>query len=58
MPTITLSVPEELKHEMDQSREINWSEVARAAIKTKLGDGISDVFLHGSSMGQAKACLA
>jgi len=36
MPTITLSVPDELKRDMDQSKEINWSEVARAAIKTKV----------------------
>ena len=36
MPTITLSVPEELKREMDEFREINWSEVARQAIKTKV----------------------
>ncbi|MBI2548417.1 hypothetical protein HYW21_03630 [Candidatus Woesearchaeota archaeon] len=36
MPTITLSVPEDLKQEMDEEREINWSEVARAAIKMKL----------------------
>ena len=36
MPTITLSVPEELKSEMDKSREINWSEVARVAIREKV----------------------
>ncbi len=36
MPTITLSVPEDLKQEMDGEKEINWSEVARAAIKEKL----------------------
>jgi len=36
MPTITLSVPEDLKREMDESREMNWSEVARAAIKNKV----------------------
>jgi len=36
MPTITLSVPEDLKKEMDESREINWSEVARVAIKNKI----------------------
>jgi len=36
MPTITLSVPEDLKKEMDESREINWSEVARVAIKNKV----------------------
>ncbi|HIJ03010.1 TPA: hypothetical protein HA369_01695 [Candidatus Woesearchaeota archaeon] len=36
MPTITLSVPEELKKDMDAVQEINWSAVAREAIKTKL----------------------
>lgn len=36
MPTITLSVSEELKREMDESPEMNWSEVARAAIREKV----------------------
>jgi len=36
MPTITLSVNDELKKDMDQIRDINWSEVARAAIKIKV----------------------
>ena len=36
MPTITLSVPEDLKHEMDESKFINWSEVAREAIREKV----------------------
>jgi hypothetical protein len=36
MVSITLSVPEDLKKEMDKSKEINWSAVARGAIKTKL----------------------
>lgn len=36
MPTITLSVPEDLKREMDQSKEINWSAVAREAIQQKV----------------------
>ena len=36
MVSITLSVPEELKHEMDEFSEINWSAVARQAIKTKI----------------------
>ena len=36
MPTITLSVPEELKRDMDESKEINWSEVARTAIRSKV----------------------
>lgn len=37
MSTITLSIPEDLKVEMEGSPEINWSEVARAAIREKLG---------------------
>ena len=36
MPTITLSVPEELKNEMDEFVDINWSAVARGAIKEKI----------------------
>ena len=36
MVSITLSVPEDLKQEMDNSKEINWSEVARTAIKSKI----------------------
>lgn len=36
MVSITLSVPENIKQEMDQFHEINWSAVAREAIKKKL----------------------
>ena len=36
MVSITLSVPEEMKREMDESKYINWSEVARNAIKDKI----------------------
>ncbi len=36
MVSITLSVPENLKHEMDSFPEINWSAVAREAIKRKV----------------------
>ena len=36
MPTITLSVSEDLKQEMDQSKFINWSEVAREAIRERV----------------------
>ena len=36
MVSITLSVPEELKKEMDQFEFMNWSAVARAAIKEKV----------------------
>jgi len=35
MPTITLSVSEELKKEMDKTKFINWSAVAREAIREK-----------------------
>ncbi len=36
MPTLTLAVPQEMKREMDQCPEINWSEVARESIRQKL----------------------
>ncbi|HLD10585.1 MAG TPA: hypothetical protein VJB89_00760 [Candidatus Nanoarchaeia archaeon] len=36
MSTITLSIPEDLKREMDESKDINWSEVARSAIRDKI----------------------
>ncbi|HLD72714.1 MAG TPA: hypothetical protein VJA23_03950 [Candidatus Nanoarchaeia archaeon] len=36
MPTITLAVPQEMKQEMEQCPEINWSEVARESIRKKL----------------------
>ena len=36
MVSITLSVPQEMKQEMDTFQDINWSAVARSAIKSKL----------------------
>lgn len=36
MATITLAVPNDLKKEMDDFKELNWSEVARTAIKEKI----------------------
>ena len=36
MVSITLAVPEEIKREMDMHPEMNWSEVARQAIREKL----------------------
>ncbi len=36
MVSITLSVPEDLKQDMDRFPELNWSAVAREAIKRKL----------------------
>jgi hypothetical protein len=36
MVNITLSVPEELKEKMDKFKEINWSEIARQAIRRRI----------------------
>ena len=36
MVSITLAVPAELKTEMDRHPEMNWSEIARQAIREKL----------------------
>jgi len=36
MVSITLAVPAELKQDMDQFPEINWSAVAREAIKQRV----------------------
>ena len=36
MVSVTLSVPEELKVEMDTFSDVNWSAVARDAIKNKI----------------------
>lgn len=38
MPTLTLAVPQEMKRDMDSCPEINWSEVARGAIRQKLAE--------------------
>lgn len=36
MATITLSIPDDLIKEMNLSKEINWSAVAREAIRMKI----------------------
>jgi hypothetical protein len=36
MVSLTLSVPDELKKDMDSFPEINWSEIARSAIKKRI----------------------
>ncbi|MEK6982709.1 MAG: hypothetical protein AABX38_07275 [Candidatus Micrarchaeota archaeon] len=36
MVSITLAVPSELKKDMDEFPDINWSAVARSAIKQKV----------------------
>ncbi len=38
MPTITLSIPEDMKKEMDGLEFINWSAVAREAIREKISE--------------------
>lgn len=36
MPNMTLAIPSDLKEKMDRFKEINWSEVARQAIREKM----------------------
>jgi len=36
MPTITVSVDDDLKERMEEHPEINWSEVTRQAIRNKI----------------------
>ena len=38
MVNVTLSIPTELKHKMDDFAEINWSAVAREAFGEKIKD--------------------
>lgn len=38
MVTMTLAVPQELKHKMEIFPEMNWSEVARQAFMQKVED--------------------
>ena len=33
---MTLSIPKEIRKEMDEFPEINWSEIARAAIRQRI----------------------
>ena len=47
MANITLSIPEDLKKEMEKFPEINWSEVARDSIKKKI---VQLTFLKGFRM--------
>ena len=50
MPTITLSLPDELKKQMDEFEDINWSAVAREAIKNRL----SQLMLFKSIISKSK----
>ena len=35
MPTLTLSIPKELKERMDSKPEINWPEVLKAGLRKR-----------------------
>ena len=56
MVSITLSVSEELKKEMDIHPEMNWSEIARQAIREKLNIlRKMDIILSKSKMTEKDA---
>ena len=38
MPTVTVNVDDDLKDQMEDHPEINWSEVARSAFEEKIDD--------------------
>ena len=48
MPNMTLAIPVDLNEKMDHFREINWSEVARQAIreKTLLLERMNELLSH------------
>lgn len=54
MPNMTLAIPVDLKEKMDKFKEMNWSEVARQAIreKTLLLERMSQM-LSGSTLDNA-----
>lgn len=56
MVSVTLSVPEEMKSEMDEHPEINWSEVARQSIERKLAElRFLETFKEESELTEAEA---
>ncbi len=36
MPTVTISLPKELKERLDKRKDVNWAEVFRRAIEKKV----------------------
>ncbi|SFR97364.1 hypothetical protein SAMN05216559_1839 [Halomicrobium zhouii] len=38
MPTVTINVDDDLKAQMEDHPEINWSEIARSAFEEKIDD--------------------
>lgn len=56
MVTMTLAVPEDLKHKMDSFPELNWSEVARQAFRQKISDlEILNRFVKNSKLTEKDA---
>ncbi|ERG93860.1 hypothetical protein [Haloquadratum walsbyi] len=53
MPNVTVSVDDTLKEQMDDHPEINWSEVARQAIREKIHDlEVMEQLVEGSELTQ------
>jgi len=51
MPNVTISVDDSLKDQMDNHPEINWSEVARQAIREKIHDlEVMEQLVEGSDL--------
>ena len=51
MPNVTVSVDDSLKDRMDDHPEINWSEVARQAIREKIHDlEVMEQLVEGSEL--------
>lgn len=51
MPNVTVSVDDSLKERMDDHPEINWSEVARQAIREKIRDlEVMEALVEGSEL--------
>jgi hypothetical protein len=56
MVSLTLSVPDEMKAEMEEHPEINWSEVARQSIEQKLAElRFLDAFRAESDLTEEEA---
>lgn len=53
MPNVTVAVDDTLKEQMDDHPEINWSEVARQAIREKIHDlEVMEELVEGSDLSE------
>ncbi len=56
MPKLSVRVPEDLKKEMEEHKEINWSEVARRAFNEQLRKvELADELTSGSKLTEEEA---